>query len=127
VLAAKGQRFAGAHRSPPAPNGAASLRTLSLRGPTARPCRGVGPMLYLQMEAAMVALKVEQVGDSVAVLLPQDTLAALHVTPGDILYLTEAPDGYRVTAFDPEFERLMAIARDIMAEDRNFLRELARQ
>jgi hypothetical protein len=35
--------------------------------------------------------------------------------------------GYRVTAFDPEFERRMAIARDIMAEDRNFLRELARQ
>jgi putative addiction module antidote len=83
-------------------------------------------MLYLQMEAAMVALKVEQVGDSVAVLLPQDTLAALHVTPGDTLYLTEAPDGYRVTPYDPELERRMAIARDIMAEDRNFLRELAR-
>ena len=73
----------------------------------------------------MVALKVEQVGDSVAVLLPQDTLAALHVTPGDTLYLTEATDGYRVTPFDPELERRMAIARDIMAEDRNFLRELA--
>jgi putative addiction module antidote len=64
----------------------------------------------------MVALKVEQVGDSVAVLLPQDTLAALHVTPGDTLYLTEAPDGYRVTPFDPELERRMAIARDIMAD-----------
>ena len=75
----------------------------------------------------MVALKVEQVGDSVAVLLPQDTLAALRVTPGDALYLTEAPDGYRVTPFDPELKRRMAIARDIMAEDRNFLRELARQ
>jgi len=84
-------------------------------------------MLYLHMEAAMVALKVEQVGDSVAVLLPQDTLAALHVTPGDTLYLTEATDGYRVTPFDPELERRMAIARDIMAEDRNFLRERARQ
>jgi putative addiction module antidote len=75
----------------------------------------------------MVALKVRRVGNSVGVLLPQEALAALHVKQGDTLYLTEAPDGYRLTPYDPDFERQMTAARAVMKQDRDFLRELAKQ
>ena len=75
----------------------------------------------------MVALKIRPFGNSVGVILPQEALTALHVGNGDTLYLTEAQDGYRVTPYDPDFERQMTIAREIMKEDRNLLRELAKR
>jgi hypothetical protein len=42
------------------------------------------------------------------------------------VYLTEAPDGYRLTPYDPEFEQQMETARKIMKRRRAVLRELAR-
>jgi putative addiction module antidote len=75
----------------------------------------------------VVALKVRPVGNSLGVLLPQETLTALRVSDGDTVFLTEAPDGYRVTPYDPAFERQMKIAEEVMKGDRNMLRELAKQ
>jgi putative addiction module antidote len=75
----------------------------------------------------MVALKLRKVGNSVGVIMPQEVLTALHVDQGDTIYLTQAPDGYRVTPYDPNFERQMAAARTIMKRDRNLLRELAKR
>jgi hypothetical protein len=38
-------------------------------------------------------------------------MARLRVQKGDTLYLTEAPDGgYRLTGYNPDFERQMALA-----------------
>ena len=74
----------------------------------------------------MVALKLRRIGNSVGALIPQEALAALKVKEGDTLYLTEAPDGFRVTPYDPEFEEQMNIAREIMKRDRNLLRALAK-
>jgi len=74
----------------------------------------------------MVALKLRKIGNSVGALIPQETLAALNVNEGDTLYLTEAPDGFRVTPYDPEFEEQMKVARDIMKRDRDLLRALAK-
>ena len=51
----------------------------------------------------------------------------LRVQKGDILYLTEAPGGgYRLTPHDPEFARQMAHAEEIMHDDREVLRALAK-
>jgi putative addiction module antidote len=75
----------------------------------------------------MVALKVTKIGNSVGVIMPQEVLAMLHVDRGDILYLTEAPDGFRLTPYDPDFEHQMSVARDIMKRDRNLLREMAKR
>jgi putative addiction module antidote len=75
----------------------------------------------------MVALKLRKVGNSVGVLLPQEALAALHVDEGDTIFFTEAPDGYRVTPYDPAFERQMRVAQTVMKSDRNLLRELAKK
>jgi putative addiction module antidote len=75
----------------------------------------------------MVALKVSKLGNSLGVTLPKEAAASLHVTAGDTLFLTEAPGGgYRVTPYDPDFERHMDVARGVMNRRRNALRELAK-
>jgi hypothetical protein len=50
----------------------------------------------------------------------------MNVGEGDVIHLTRTPDGYRVTAHDPEFETQMELARKIMKKYRNALRELAK-
>ncbi len=75
----------------------------------------------------MVALKLRKVGNSVGVLLPQETLVALRLNVDDTVFLTESPDGYRMTPYDPTFERQMQIAETVMKRDRNMLRELAKR
>lgn len=42
------------------------------------------------------------------------------------MYLSEAPDGVRLTAIDPDFSAKMQAAEEIMREDRDILRELAK-
>lgn len=71
-------------------------------------------------------LKLIQIGNSVGVILPKEALAALKLEKGDTLHLTESPDGFRVTAFDPEFEKQMSLAEAIMKRRRHVLRELAK-
>jgi putative addiction module antidote len=75
----------------------------------------------------MIELKLRKVGNSVGAILPQEALSALHVGQGDTLYLTPAPDGYRITPYDPVFVRQMEVARKVMKRDRNLLRELAKK
>jgi putative addiction module antidote len=75
---------------------------------------------------SMLALKITKVGNSAGLLLPREALAKLRVEQGDTVYLTETPDGFRITPYDPEFERQMALARKLMRKHRRALRELAR-
>jgi putative addiction module antidote len=74
----------------------------------------------------MVKLKVTTVGSSTGVVLPKEALARLKVVKGDTLFLTESPEGFRITPYDPEFERQMGLARKVMRERREVLRELAK-
>jgi len=75
----------------------------------------------------MVELKVRKIGNAQGVILPKEVLNRLHVEEGDKLFLTEAPDGsYRITPYDPEFEKQMTLAKGIMGRYRNTLRELAK-
>jgi len=55
----------------------------------------------------MVKLKVTTVGNSTGVVLPKEVLARLKVEKGDTLYLTEAPEGYRITPYNPSGERFL--------------------
>jgi putative addiction module antidote len=71
-------------------------------------------------------LKLTQIGNSVGVVLPKEALAALKLEKGDTMYLTDSPDGFRVTAFDPEFDKQMKVAEATMKHRRNVLRELAK-
>lgn len=74
----------------------------------------------------MHALKLTQIGNSVGVILPKELLAQLKVEKGDVLYVTDSPDGVRLTTHDPAFEAQMTAARSIMKKRRSALRELAK-
>ncbi|MDZ4804061.1 MAG: AbrB/MazE/SpoVT family DNA-binding domain-containing protein [Candidatus Eisenbacteria bacterium] len=74
----------------------------------------------------MVELKVRKLGNSLGVTLPAQAAQVLGVKEGDKLYLTETPEGYRLTPYDPEFEATMKAAEDFMKRYRNALRELAK-
>jgi putative addiction module antidote len=74
----------------------------------------------------VIALKITKVGNSTGLLLPKEALSKLRVEQGDTVFLTETPDGFRITPYDPEFERQMVSARKLMKKHRNALRELAR-
>lgn len=74
----------------------------------------------------MVALKVTTIGNSLGVVLPKEIIGRLKLEKGDMLFLTEAPDGYRITPYQPEFEAQMKIARRLMKKRRAVLRELAK-
>lgn len=75
----------------------------------------------------MMKFKVTTVGASAGFILPKEAMARLKVEKGDALFLTEAPDGgYRLTPYDPDFERQMRLAEDIMHDDRDILRALAK-
>ena len=74
----------------------------------------------------MVDLKIRKVGNSLGVVLPREVLKKLHIDDGDKVFLTEAPDGsYRITPYDPEFEKQMRVAEEGMNRYRNTLRKLA--
>jgi len=71
-------------------------------------------------------LKVTRIGNSAGIILPKELLARLRVGPGDSLYITESPDGIRLTATNPDFAAKMELAEQIMREDRDILRVLAK-
>lgn len=74
----------------------------------------------------MTALKLTQIGNSVGVILPKELLARLKVDKGDVLHVTDCPDGITLTPHDPVFADQIEIARKIMKKRRNVLRALAK-
>jgi len=74
----------------------------------------------------MRTLKVTTVGNSAGVILPKDILERLRVSKGDVLYLVEEPDGLKLTPYNKEFVEQMDMAEDIMREDKDVLKVLAR-
>lgn len=75
----------------------------------------------------MLTFKVTTVGASAGFILTKEAMAWLKVQKGDTVYLTEAPEGgYRITPYNPDFERQMKLAEEIMHDDRNILRALAK-
>ncbi len=70
-------------------------------------------------------IKITTIGNSAGVVLPKDLLARLRVGKGDELFVSELPDGIKLSPFDPEFARQMEVAEKVMRKDRNVLRKLA--
>jgi putative addiction module antidote len=74
----------------------------------------------------VIKLKLSAVGNSAGVVFSKEVLARLKLDKGDSVYLTESPDGYRLTPYNPEFETQMTAARKIMQKRRAALCELAK-
>jgi putative addiction module antidote len=71
-------------------------------------------------------LKVTKIGNSLGLILPKEVLARLKLAKGDEVFITETPDGYRITPHNPAFEAQMIAARTITKRRRAVLRELAK-
>lgn len=74
----------------------------------------------------MHALKLTQIGNSVGVILPKDVLARLKLEKGDTVFITESPDGYRLTPYDPSLAEQVELGREFMREFRDTFHELAK-
>jgi putative addiction module antidote len=75
----------------------------------------------------MIALKVRKVGNSLGLVLPKEVISRLRTGEGKDVFLLEGPNNtYRITPFDPAFEKKMAKAEEIMARYRNTLHVLAK-
>ena len=72
------------------------------------------------------SLKLTKIGNSLGLILPKEVLARLKLAKGDEIFITESPEGYRITPHNPAFEAQMKAARTIMKRRRAVLRELAK-
>lgn len=75
----------------------------------------------------MVALKIRKVGNSLGLVLPKEVISRLRTGEGQDVFLLEGPNNtYRITPFDPAFEKKMEQAEEIMARYKNTLHVLAK-
>ncbi len=75
----------------------------------------------------MVELKIRKFGNSLGVVLPKEVIDRLQTRNGERLFLVESGDGvYRLTPYDPAFEKKMAKAEEIMSRYRNTLHTLSK-
>lgn len=80
----------------------------------------------MNKHVTLTTIKVTTVGNSVGVTLPKEVLAKLRVGKGDMLCVTETPDGVLLTPYSAEFAGIMEAAEIIMRENRDALKALAR-
>lgn len=74
----------------------------------------------------MSTLKLIKIGNSVGAIFSKELLTRLGANEGDSVHITDAPDGLRLTPYDPEFAEQMELVGQIMKRRRNALRELAK-
>jgi putative addiction module antidote len=71
-------------------------------------------------------LKLTQIGNSVGVILPKEALAALKLEKGDTIHLSESPEGFQLTPYDPTLDEQLELGRDFMHEFRDTFHALAK-
>ena len=74
----------------------------------------------------MTALKLTQIGNSVGVILPKETLARLKLGKGDTVFMTSAANGVNLTPYDPELEEQLKLGREFMRDYRDTFHLLAK-
>ncbi|NMG16117.1 AbrB/MazE/SpoVT family DNA-binding domain-containing protein [Aromatoleum bremense] len=74
----------------------------------------------------MHVLKLTQIGNSVGLVLPKEMLARLKLEKGDTVFVTESPDGYTITPYDPTLAEQLDAGREFMREFRDTFHELAK-
>jgi len=70
-------------------------------------------------------VKITSIGNSAGIILPKELLEKLRISKGDVLTVTETPDGINLNPFDRDFAAAMSLAEEIMRDDRDVLRKLA--
>ena len=66
-----------------------------------------------------------KIGDADGIILPRSVLDRLNLVSGDSVYVTEVPDGVKISTRDANFDEVMKHAERVMRENDNALRRLA--
>ena len=74
----------------------------------------------------MHVLKLTQIGNSVGVILPKAVISRFKLAKGETVFLTETPDGYALTPYDPALEEETTAGRAFMRDFRNTFHQLAK-
>lgn len=74
----------------------------------------------------MHTLKLTQIGNSVGVILPKEALAKLRLEKGQSVFLTETPEGYVLTPYDPALDEQIQAGRAFMRDYRDTFHQLAK-
>jgi hypothetical protein len=62
----------------------------------------------------VLELKLQKVGKAITAVFPGEALRKLNVQTGDSIFLSESPDGFRVTAQDPNFQDVIRSTEKVM-------------
>ncbi|MDB5851584.1 MAG: AbrB/MazE/SpoVT family DNA-binding protein [Rhodoferax sp.] len=74
----------------------------------------------------MHALKLTQIGNSIGVILPKEALSRLKLAKGESVFLTETPEGYTLTPYDPSLDEEIQAGREFMRDYRDTFHQLAK-
>jgi putative addiction module antidote len=78
------------------------------------------------METAL-KIEIKKIGNSDGLILPRELMQRLDLKRGQQFHITElAGGGFQVLPYDPDFEKTMNIADEIMDEYRDTLAALAK-
>jgi putative addiction module antidote len=70
-------------------------------------------------------VKITTIGNSVGIILPREVLNRLHVEKGDMLYVTDSPEGVQLTPYNAAFAQKLEALEQVMRENRDVLKKLA--
>ena len=72
-------------------------------------------------------VEIKKIGNSYGLILPRDVMNLLDLKGGETLHLESlAGGGFRATPYDPDFEKTMEIADEVMDEYKDTLAALAK-
>jgi putative addiction module antidote len=74
----------------------------------------------------VVKLKIRSIGSSYGIILPKEILSQLNLAEGDELFVVAAAGELKLTPYNPDFDKVLDAARDIVKRYRNDLRALAK-
>jgi putative addiction module antidote len=72
-------------------------------------------------------IEIKKIGNSDGLILPRDLMQRLDLRRGQQLHVIElAGGGFQLLPYDPDFDRTVTIANDLMDEYRDTLAALAK-
>jgi putative addiction module antidote len=72
-------------------------------------------------------IEIKRIGNSDGFILPRELMQRLDLKRGQQLHITElAGGGFQALPYDPDFEKTMEIAEEVMDEYRDALAALAK-
>jgi putative addiction module antidote len=79
------------------------------------------------LEWSPVKIEIKRIGNSDGLILPRELMQRLDLKRGQQLHVIElAGGGFQVLPYDPDFEKTMEIADEIMDEYKDTLAALAK-